>query len=287
MRQQLLKDAVQVLEDFNFDVLLYPHSCLDIAAQKKDLSVLIKVLENVDGFRPEHAAELKRLAAALNACPLILGETTKAERLVDGTAYERHGITALTLATLRDSLAGAYPQKISSQGRVIAEIDGSAMQEARSRRGLTMDDFAQQISLTKESIYLYEHERMRVKYEIARRIEGFLDARLVMARTPFQKAEERPQPKGEIAEKLALLDFEVYPFKKLDFELVASDPKDRVMLGSGTGLAKAVNLSDFFRTFLAVVDESKTQLPAIDRKELLSLDSKKDFLRLLRERSAR
>ena len=86
MRQQLLKDAVQVLEDFNFDVLLYPHSCLDIAAQKKDLSVLIKVLENVDGFRPEHAAELKRLAAALNACPLILGETTKAERLVDGTA---------------------------------------------------------------------------------------------------------------------------------------------------------------------------------------------------------
>ena len=289
MREQLLQRTVQTLEDHDFDILLYLHSCLDIAAQKKSFQMLIKVLENIDGFRKEQADELKRLASYLNSYPMLVGETTKTEKMQDDTIYDRYDISSVTITTLENSLEGAYPNKISSKGRLIADIDGSVLEEFRKRKNLTMEELADEIKLTKESIYLYESERMRVRYEIARKIEKFLDASIITSKSPFiHQKNESIKPKTELERKLMLFDFSVYPFHKTGFDIGAKDSRDKLIIKeSPAGISNVASFSSFFKAFLAVVSEKKQKdVPVIRREEFMAVDSKKDLIRLIREKSA-
>jgi len=290
VREQLIQKTVEVLENKDFDILLYLHSSLDIAAQKKSFQMLIKILENIDGFRKEHADELKRLSSYLNSYPLLIGETTKAERMADDTIYDRHGISSITIATLENSLEGAYPDKVSSKGRLIANIDGSVLEDYRKKKDLTMDDLAEEIKLTKESIYLYEHERMRVKYEIAKRIEEFLHASLITPKSPFVTQEKQePKPTTDLEKKLFLFDFEVYPFHKLDFDIGAKDRRDKLIVRETPhgDMSNAIHFSNFFKTFLAIVSEKKVKdIPVIPKEEFMAVGSKRELVRLIREKSA-
>ena len=290
MRAELLQKTVGVLEDYNFDILFYLHSCLDIAAQKKAFMMLIKVLENIDGFRTEHAEELKRLSSYLNSYPILIGETTKAERMQDGTIYDRHGVSSITVNTLESSLEGAYPEKIYSKGRMIANIDGSVLEEYRKRKRVSLDDLASEIKLTKESIYLYEHERMRVRYEIAKRIEEFLNASIITPKSPFIAQEKRDaRPRTDVEKKLFLFDFEVYPFQKLNFDIGAKDKRHKLIVRETPlgDISKAVRFSNFFKTFLAVVSDKKSKdILVIEKEEFMAVSSKRDLVRLIRERSA-
>jgi len=290
VREQLIQKTVEVLENNDFDILLYLHSSLDIAAQKKSFQMLIKILENIDGFRKEHADELKRLSSYLNSYPLLIGETTKVERMADDTIYDRHGISSITIATLENSLEGAYPDKVSSKGRLIANIDGSVLEEYRKKKDLTLDDLAEEIKLTKESIYLYEHERMRVKYEIAKRIEEFLHASLITPKSPFITQEKQePKPTTDLEKKLFLFDFEVYPFHKLDFDIGAKDRRDKLIVRETPhgDMSNAIHFSNFFKTFLAIVSEKKVKdIPVIPKEEFMAVGSKRELVRLIREKSA-
>jgi len=289
MREQLLQKTVQTLEDHNFDILLYLHSCLDIAAQKKSFQILAKVLENIDGFRKEQADELKRLSQYLNSYPILIGESTKAERMADDTIYDRYGISSITIQTLENSLDGAYPEKVSSKGRMIANIDGSVLEEFRKKKHLSMDELADEIKLTKESIYLYEHEKMRIKHEIAKKIEHFLSASLITPQSPFVQQQGIGQtPKTELERKLVLFDFNVYPFHKTGFDIGAKDNKDKLIIKeTTTGVSNVADFSNFFKTFLAVVSEKKqNDVPVIGKEEFMAIASKKDLIRLIQEKSA-
>lgn len=289
VRAQLLQRTVQALEDHNFDILMYLHSCLDIAAQKKSFQVLIKVLENIDGFRKEQAEELKRLSSYLSSYPVLIGEATKAERMQDDTIYDRYGINSITIGTLENSLDGAYPEKVSSKGRLIANIDGSVLEEFRKKKHLSMNELADEIKLTKETVYLYEHERMRVRYEIARKIEEFLNAQLIAPHSPFAQPEvQKAVPKTELERKLVLFDFDVYPFQKMGFNIGAKDKRDKLIVKDSPGdLSGPVHFSNFFRTFLAVVSDKKSKdVPMIEKEEFMMIGSKRDLIRLIREKSA-
>lgn len=49
---------------------------------------------------------------------------------------------------------------------------------------------------------------------------------------------------------------------------------------------KIFDFSDFFKTFLAfVTEEKKPDIPVIRKEELEDIESKKDFIKLLKERS--
>lgn len=290
MRKDLLTKTVETLEDFNFNILVYLYSCLDIAAQKKSLTLLIKVLENIDGFRNPHAQELKKLGFCFNACPVIVGNTSKTYRMNDGVLYNRHGVPAITLGTLQDTLAGAYPDKIYSKGRIIAEINGDELRKMREKKKLSAEGLAKQINLTRESIYLYESQKMRVRYEIAKKIENFLSAGLIQKPRFLEPVSgiETKTPRDVVGKKLVLFDFEVTPFSKLNFDLIAKDPKTRVVIREEISKhpEKILGFSNFFKAFLAFISEQKAEdIPIIKHEELKEIDSKKEFLSLLKERS--
>ncbi|NYZ80156.1 helix-turn-helix domain-containing protein [Candidatus Micrarchaeota archaeon] len=287
MRADLIQETVTVLEEYGFNVLVYLHSCFDIAAQRKDLTLLVKVLENIDGFREEYADELKKLSASLNASPLVIGEKSKAETLVNNVIYDRYGIPVITLGSLQSTMIGAYPEKVSSKGRVIAEIDGETLRKAREKKHVTAEQLADELNLTKESIYLYENDKIRTKYEIAKRIESFLNANLIKAKKPFQSFAFREEHQSGLGRRLMLMDFDVSSFHRMNFDLFAKDEKNSVVIKQDMAKhpEKVAEFSDFFKTFFAVVsNEKNADVPVVTEEELKSVSNKKDFLKLIKEK---
>lgn len=296
MRFEAMQEILKILEEFNFNVLLYEHSCFDIAAQNKKITLLIKILENIDGFRKEHADELKKLSSCLKACPLIIGEKSKADNLLNNTIYDRYEIPVITIATFQKTLLGAYPERIYSQGRVIAEINGEELKSAREKSNISIDELAEKLELTKESIYLYEHDKIRTKYEIAKKIENFLNTNLITPKKPFMEFDLKEKKEFDFDEKqqtglgkkLMLMDFDVSSFDKMNFDLLAHDPKYRVIIKQELtkNPEKLLEFSDFFKTFFAVVSEKESEkVPIIHEKELKDITCKKDFLKLLKEKN--
>ncbi len=289
MREALLTETIKVLEEFGFDILVHLQASLDIAAQKKAMILLVKVFDNIDGFKKEQADELKNLGYMFKASPLIVGASSKAFKMQDGVVYDRYGVNAITINTLKDSLAGTYPEKVFSKGRVIAEINGEELQKLREQKHVTAEQLADQVKLTKESIYMYEKQKMRVQYEIAKRIEDFLNADLIQSHGPFKHVAEKTRSSQDaLGKKLLLFDFDVASFDKLNVDLIAQDPNNRVVIKEAyvKNPEKIFDFSNFFKAFLAfVTEEHQKDLPTISKEELKELESKRDFLKLLKEKS--
>jgi putative transcriptional regulator len=277
------------LEEFGFDILVYLQTSLDIAAQKKALILIIKIFDNIDGFKKDQAGELKNLGYLFKASPLIIGSASKSFKMQDGVVYDRYGVNAITVGTLKDALAGTYPEKVFSKGRVIAEIEGEELQKLRKKKHVTAEELAEHVKLTRESIYMYQKGKMRVQYEIAKRIEDFLNAELIKSHEPFQRITQKAEvPHSGLGKKLLLFDFDVASFDKLNVDLIAQDPSNRIVLKESyvRHPEKIFDFSNFFKAFLAfVTEEHKKDLPTISKEELKEIGSKKEFLRLLKEKS--
>jgi len=107
MRETILLRTMALLKERGFAVESFAHSnaCFDLVAKRADLTLVLKVFNNIDALREEHAAELRKISTVFNATVLVLGEKSKVFSLSKGVLYERLGLTALSLSTLENLLA--------------------------------------------------------------------------------------------------------------------------------------------------------------------------------------
>ena len=289
-RQDLLSETARILEENDYNYILYASSSLDIAAQKKKLSLLIKVLENIDSLKPENAAELRKLAAALQAHPVIVGEHSKTEKLQKNALYHRHGIACLSTKGLEDALSGQYPEHEYAQGRLVVEIDPEQLRKAREYHELSLQALASAVNLSKESIYYYEQGTTRARKEIAEKIEKVLGASVIKKPKPFRiPAPKHEDAVDELSKKLLLMDFDVHSFQKIRVDHIAQDPEHKVFIQKGIRPAyeKARHLTDFFNSLLTIIDEQRAkELPVIVPSELEEIRTKQEFIRLVKEKTA-
>ncbi|RLG21189.1 hypothetical protein DRN74_02875 [Candidatus Micrarchaeota archaeon] len=286
----LIQKVVNILDDNDFDILTYFSSCVDIAAQKKRLKLLIKVLENIDAMKKEQADDLKKLSAVLYAYPLLIGDHSKKEKLQNGVLYERYNISCLNPETFEETLTGAYPEKTYNRGRLIVEVNGEALKQARIRKGLSMEELARILNASKESIYYYEKNYMRMRYEIAERLKRILSSDIVTKKKPFIRPKvSLDKPSNEIANKLLIFDFDVYAFSKLQFNLGARDDKNSIFIQTEipANTEKMKQLSNFFNALFAIVHENSKydNLPVISPFEFKTARTKEELIKIIRERS--
>ena len=95
MRETILIKAGAMLKEHGFSVENFAHSntCFDLVAKRPDITLVLKVFNNIDALRDEHALELRKISALFNATVLIIGEKSKAFSLKKGVLYERLGLT--------------------------------------------------------------------------------------------------------------------------------------------------------------------------------------------------
>ncbi len=305
MREALLLKTTALLKENGFAVESFVRSnaCFDLVAKRLDMTLVLKVFNNIDALREEHAAELRKIAAVFNATVLIIGEKSKAFSLKKGVLYERLGLTALSLSSLKGLLDEHFPSVKYFKGKSIVELDAGKLREKRKEMGLTLKELARKIDSTIESVHRYE-KGASTSLNTAEKLENVLNANLVKKINLFEEQKlEREKEKQLFAEnfedhaleKVHDLGVKVAVFKHAPFKAVAH-PGDSLVIGKATARKgiekKAADLAKAKEAFegkpLIISQEFRyrhvADIPIVAEEELESLSKFKDLMKLIQER---
>ena len=111
-REGMINTTRAILAKAGFDVssaINVRGICFDVVGRRDNLVLIIKVLGNVDAFSHENADEMKALAEALDASPMLVGETSSSGKLEKGIVYSRFKIPIVSNETLADQLIEDVP----------------------------------------------------------------------------------------------------------------------------------------------------------------------------------
>jgi putative transcriptional regulator len=181
MKDDLISQVLGILQNAGFIVSQRCEArSFDLAARRSEVTLLTKILRNIDGLNEDVAKSIKRAAFCLLASPLVIGERKGASFLEDDVVYHRYGIPALNPHTLYDYFVeGVDPYVYSATGGVYVNIDGAAMKMAREEKELSLGDIASELGISRRSVSKYEEGGTSTTIDIALKLEEFLDTALI------------------------------------------------------------------------------------------------------------
>jgi putative transcriptional regulator len=181
MKDDLIARVLGILKEGGFIV---SRRCeargFDLAARRSELTLLTKIMRNIDGMSEEIAKSIKRAAFCLLASPIVVGERTGTSFLEDDVVYRRYGIPALNTRTLYDYFVEEVPPYVySATGGLYVSIDGDTMKLAREKKDLSLGDIASELGVSRRSVSKYEEGGMSTTIELALKLEEILDTKLI------------------------------------------------------------------------------------------------------------
>ena len=293
-RNDLINTTRAILAKAGFDVssaLSLRGICFDVVARLDDRVLIIKVLSNIDAFSKDNAEELKTLAEALGATPIVIGERSSSGSLEAGIVYSRFNISIISNDTLADLLLeNAPPFIFAAPGGLYVRLDSEMLRAAREERGISLGTLAETAGVSRRTIQMYE-SGMGAMIDAALRIEEYLGLPIVEPIDPFEfKSKERGCEERSETERidtfavnqLCNLGFSVRPVVRSPFEAVSHNDKALMLTGVGSDDAKlvqrAVVASDIARImnrFSVLIVERKHDRDNIDSTAVVSNDELK------------
>ena len=286
-----LVEAVENLLEKNDYIAFRYSGCFDIAA-RKEKTLFLKILQNVDSFSESQARSLKIIARNINATALLVGQHTRRERLEKGVVYERFEVPTVSMQTLDEIISfDIFPKFQRDRGGFYVEIDSVALKNLRVEAGLTQRELAEAVGVNKKTIYEHEKEQLRMDLTIAEKLEKLLEGKIVRQFIPptFGSIANAPSSRMErdVASALSKKGFSVDFVSSAPFDIFAKEKtviiSDVERIGGGK---RTLNLERFIAVVKKpafVVSEKTTeehaQIPVIARKELGNI-SKEEIIRI-------
>jgi putative transcriptional regulator len=282
--------------------------CFDIVGRKKDSLLIIKILSNIDAFSRENADEMKILAEALGASPILIGERSSSGALEAGIVYSRFNISIISNETLAEHLLDEIPPFIfAAPGGLYVKLDSDLLKHLREKRGLSLGTLAETAGVSRRTIQMYE-TGMSAMIDAAIRLEEFLNVPIIEAMDPFKYKNERKSEEFEVSGTKrtdvqifnVLLDLgcSVTPTTRSPFEALTRSEKMIILTGLGNEderlMHKASIVSDISRISgqhsVIIVEHKgsvdKIQSTAIVTKdEIKKMDDQSELKDLVIERS--
>jgi len=214
MKDDLIAQVLGILKDAGFVVSRRCEAkSFDLAARRSEITLLAKIMRNIDGISEDVARSIKRAAFCLLASPLVIGERKGVSSLEDDVVYHRYGIPALNPHTLYDYFAeGFEPCVYSATGGVYVNIDGEAMKRAREKKELSLGNVAMELGVSRRSISKYEEGGMSTTIDIALKLEEILDTALIEPLEVLNAELEEPSPEvltGGVEEAASSLEIRI------------------------------------------------------------------------------
>ncbi len=181
MKKDLIARVMETLQEAGFIVSSRCEARgFDLAARREEITLLAKILHNIDGINEDVARSIKRAAFCLLASPVVIGEKRGTSFLEDDVVYHRYGIPALNAHTLYDYfVGGVHPYVYSATGGLYVNIDGEEMKWARGRKELSLGDVAAELGVSRRSVSKYEEGGTSTTIDIALKLEEILDTKLI------------------------------------------------------------------------------------------------------------
>ena len=286
----------------------------DIICRRDNLLLVVKVLQNIDGFSKANASEMKTLSRLLKGAPVVVGERCGAGGLEEGIIYLRHDVPILTFGTMKEYIEDGVPPFIfAAPGGLYARIDPEVIRKARTERGLSLGALADIAGVSRKAIQMYELGTMSATLPVVGRLEKYLGEPIVTALDPFGPAERADAPgqgradgpddpdrfRAGVFEKLQGLGYTVVPTFKSPFDAISESNVRATIFLTGVGAAnracleKARVIANISRItekegvlFLdrRVSRENIGGTPVISRDELNRIADEDKMVRLIRER---
>ena len=225
-RNQLIREVYQLLNKEGFETSnIYEQSCFDIVARKKLLILLLKVLVNIDSINESHVEEIRQISNVFLASPIIVGVKSKNHILEEDVVYERHGLPAIGLETLKNMIVyDEYPEILADRGGYYVQINGNVLKEYREEYNLSLKDLADLAHVSRATMYKYENGMVRANTETAMLLEEILNTKITLDIDLFEPYQEDiklkadtsnlNQTQGTNAQNLAKLGFGVVSTNK-------------------------------------------------------------------------
>ena len=302
-RNQLIREVYQLLNKEGFETSnIYEQSCFDIVARKKLLILLLKVLVNIDSINESHVEEIRQISNVFLASPIIVGVKSKNHILEEDVVYERHGLPAIGIETLKNMIVyDEYPEILADRGGYYVQINGNVLKEYREEYNLSLKDLADLAHVSRATMYKYENGMVRANTETAMLLEEILNTKITLDIDLFEPYQEDiklkadtsslNQTQGTNAQNLAKLGFGVVSTNKSPFDAlakaeIATRKKEQTPLIANLNVQDEQNTSSdpFFVLKDDKIKDSIDGIPVIKSWEMKEVENSKEFLRLIRER---
>ena len=244
----LKEEVTEMLEENDFEYAEYS-GCFDVIA-RRDCIFLLKILHNIDSFQSEQANNLKVLSSQLVACSFIIGEHTTRESLKNGVVYGRFEVPAVTPKTFGNIINNDMPKIFRFRGGLFAEISPEKLRESRLKAGLTQKELAENVGITKKSVYEHEKSRMPADYETVKKLEraiGIVTEPVGMNFGSDVKRNAKTMFEVVVSKDLRCIGFGVDFVHQSPFNIIASEEKFMVLSDAEENASKRrlQSLSDF------------------------------------------
>ena len=248
-REDMINTTRAILAKAGFDVssaISIRSICFDVVGRRGNTLLIIKVLSNVDAFSRENANEMKIMSNALDASPMIIGETSSSGKLEKGIIYTRFKIPIISNETLADQLLEEVPPFIfAAPGGLYVKIDSDTLRELREERGISLGTLAETAGVSRRTIQMYENG-MGAMIDAALRLEEFLGTDIIEPLDPFTYAKDEKVEAKEVKgtgsktgsdqlDRLVNIGFSITPIVRGPPDAITRDSDSNTVLLTGVG----------------------------------------------------
>lgn len=310
-REDLIESARGVLVAAGFNVsqpINMRSISFDIVARRDGKLLIIKILSNVDAFSRDNALEMKVLAEALDASPVLIGERSSSGDLEPGIVYTRFNIPIISNETLADYLLEDVPPFIfAAPGGLYVHLDSELLHKARETQSISLGTLAEIAGVSRRTIQMYE-TGMGAMIEAALKLEEFLGVPIIESLDPFVYEKDESIISCEINRGTAtetpvfnfLLDlgYSLVPVRRSPFEALTKDAKLVILTGLGNDDAKLIQKANMVSDISVVAgqrsvifvdrlkrNDSIGSTALIGNDELKKIDDPSQLLELVFNRS--
>lgn len=213
---------------------------VDLVARLKDgRIVLVKATYDASSLSRREVHELRSLASALKASPLVVASKLQDDDLLPYVVYERQGVRIVNFETLREALAGRgeiYVYGYKEQLRV--SINPEALKRKRLEKRLSLGDIAHALGVSRKTVYEYERGSMEPTLEKAEKLIDMLGPEVLRPIDIFEEPRSGGQPQVEyrsddLASRITLMlaraGFTVAQAKRTSVDVAAGHSEERML----------------------------------------------------------
>ncbi len=286
MKQSLLEKVSIYLLKRGYTIKSLTRTAFDIIARKETTILLIKVLEDANAVSETYAREMSRVSSYVDGSPLIVSEKA-GDKLQDNIVYSRFGIYTLNYNTFKNSAENKFPFVKRDHSGIKAQIIGDKLKEIREREGISLNEIARKVGVSKRMIQKYESGESEISVNKALRLykifgHGVFD-KINIFETPFK---EKIETKSDVGRKYSDLGFEAIDTKMVPFDVIAKKEKELILTKVGDkprpGLDSLSKLVDADK--LVIFKKKKPRdIPALTKKEFMEFEKARELVKFLKE----
>ena len=270
-REEMLNAAETVFKTAGFEISQRCNSrpsCFCMVARKGTALSFINILSDVGKITLKDALELQTISSMFSATPLLIGDTARERQLEDDTVYTRYDIYAVTLKTLEDVvIRGMLPLVEAGPGGYYVRLDGEAIRNRRMKLGLSVGKLAEQLRISRRTLYGYERGMAKASVSGAYNLEWVLG---IPVAKPFDIFKPVPPDVGFLAaakrliirnrflrtvlKRLTYCNFKVAATPRAPFDFVAQPPTDNVNIIGGVTHQGERNIDQRAEEILSISD---------------------------------